>query len=329
MMRFLKSEAGAIILWLAASLLVAALLTPNLYGWGKALFASTELVDYPAAVESIAASAGRAKPDRYFSRSLLISALALLPLLIRYVKCLPCNPSADAYALRQLPWSKRLIHLTSGLLIGSASLVALALVLEACGAAVPRETGFSITKFFSKAFVPALGVGIIEELLFRGLLLGLWLRTYSVRTAWIGSSVMFSVTHFLSPPDGMVIADPQAWYAGFEILGGTLGHFANPLFFVTDFTMLTLTGLLLGWCRIRTFSLWLPIGLHAGLVLALKTISMVRGMNIESPLPRWVIGNDMKSGLLPLAALCFCFACCTIIVRIFSAKSDRPDTGKL
>lgn len=328
-MRFLKSEAGAIILWLAASLFAAALLTPHLYGWGKALFASTELVDYPAAVESIASSAGRAKPDRYFSRSLLVSALTLLPLLIRRVKSLPRDPSADVYALRRSPWSKRLTHLASGLLIGSGSLVALALVLEACGAAVPRETGFSVTKFFSRAFVPALGVGIIEELLFRGLLLGLWLRTYSVRTAWIGSSVMFSVAHFLSPPDGMVIADPRAWYAGFEILGGTLGHFANPLFFVTDFTTLTLIGLLLGWCRIRTFSLWLPIGLHAGLVLALKTISMVRGMNIESPLPQWLIGNDLKSGLMPLAALGICFACCTIIVRIFPAKSETSDPDKL
>ena len=328
-MRFLKSEAGAIILWLAASLLAAALLTPHLYGWGKALFASTELVDYPAAVESIASSAGRAKPDRYFSRSLLISALALLPLLIRRVKCLPRDPLADVYALRRLPWSKRLTYLASGLLIGSASLGVLALILEASGAAVPRETGFSIVKFFSKAFVPALGVGLIEELLFRGLLLGLWLRTYSVRTAWIGSSLMFSIVHFLSPPDGMVIADPRAWYAGFEILGSTLGHFANPLFFVTDFAMLTMIGLLLGWCRIRTFSLWLPIGLHAGLVLSLKTISMVRDMNIESPLPLWVIGKDLKSGLLPLATIGLCFACCLVFVRIFPAKSETSDHGKV
>ena len=328
-MRFLKSEAGAIILWLAASLLAAALLTPHLYGWGKALFASTELIDYPAAVESIASSAGRAKPDRYFSRSLLISALALLPLLIRRVKCLPRDPLADVYALRRLPWSKRLTLLACGLLIGMASLGALALVLEATGAAAPRETGFSIVKFFSKAFVPALGVGLVEELLFRGLLLGLWLRTYPVRTALIGSSLMFSVVHFLSPPDGMVIADPRAWYAGFEILGSTLGHFANPLFFVTDFTMLTMIGLLLGWCRISTFSLWLPIGLHAGLVLALKTISMVRVISIESPLPLLLIGNDLKSGLLPLATIGLCFACCLVVVRIFPAKSETSDPGKV
>ena len=340
-MKFLKSEAGAIILWLAGSLFMAALLMPWLYNAGKSLVvefapfvhvcdikraAGQELILTEKATYSFIGSLHRAKPERYFSRSLLISALALLPLLIRRVKSLPRDPSADVCALRRSTWSKRLTHLASGLLIGSGSLVALALVLEACGAAVPRENGISVAKFFSKAFVPALGVGVIEELLFRGLLLGLWLRTYSVRTAWIGSSLMFSIVHFLSPPGGMVIADPRACYAGFEILCSTLGHFADPLFFVNDFTTLFFIGLLLGWCRIRTFSLWLPIGLHAGLVLALKTISMVCGMNIESPLPQWLIGNDLKSGLLPLAALGICFAFCHFFIRFFSSVKNDTST---
>jgi uncharacterized protein len=316
-MRFLKSEAGAIILWLAASLIAAALLTPHLYDWGKALFASTELVSYPAAIESIARSAGRAQPDRYFSRSLLISALALLPLLIRSVKRLPRDPQSDVYALRKSPWGKRLAHLGGGLVIGAVSLGALALVLEISGAAVARDTELSAGKFFSKAFMPALGAGVIEELVFRGLLLGLWLRACSLRTAWIGSSVMFSFVHFLSPPDGMVIADPRAWHAGFEILGGTLGHFADPAFFVTEFATLTLLGLILSWCRLRTFSLWLPIGLHAGLVFALKTFSMTRSLDPESPLHPWFIGGDLKSGILPLVALGICFACCKIFVRFY------------
>jgi len=316
MMRFLKSEAGAIILWLAVSLFAAALLTPYLYDAGKDLAESAETKDYPEAIESIASSAGRAKIDRFFSRSLLISALALLPLLIRRVKRLPRDPQADFYSLRKSPWSKRLAHLGGGLVIGAASLGALALVLEISGAAVPRDTELSAGKFFSKAFMPAIGAGVIEELLFRGLLLGLWLRACSVRTAWIGSSVMFSFVHFLSPPNGMTIVDPRAWHAGFEILGSTLGHFTNPAFFVTEFATLTLLGLILGWCRLRTFSLWLPIGLHAGLVFALKTFSMARTLDPASPLHPWFIGNDLKSGLLPLAALAVCFACCKIFLRI-------------
>ncbi len=328
-MRFLKSEAGAIILWLAASLFAAALLTPHLYDAGKNLAESAETKDYADVIESIAGSAGRAKIDRYFSRSLLICALLLLPLLIQRVKRLPYDTPADFYNLRELPWSKRLTYLVGGLIIGAASQGFLVVILEIFGAALPRDTELFAGKILSKALIPPLGAGVFEELIFRGLLLGLWLRACSIRTAWIGSSLMFSFVHFLSPPDGITITDPRAWHSGFEILAYTLGYFTDPSFFVTEFATLTLLGLILGWCRLRTFSLWMPIGIHAGLVFALKTFYLARTLNPESPLHPWLIGNDLKSGLLPIAALTLCFACCMVFVRIFPAKSEISDPAKV
>lgn len=316
LMRFLKSEAGAIILWLAASLFLAALLTPHLYDAGKNLAESAKTNDYPAVIESVAGSAESAKIDRYFSRSLVISGLSLLPFLVCWMKRIPHNPQVNFYALRKFPLSKRFTYLLTGVLVGAASLGAGTLVLEITGATVPRDAEFSAGKFFSKVLMPTLGSGVIEELIFRGLLLGLWLRAGSVLTAWIGSSVMFSLIHFLSPPDGMMIADPHAWHAGFEMLGGTLGHFTDRAFFASEFATLTLLGLILGWCRLRTFSLWLSIGLHAGIVFTLKTFYLVRTLDHSSPLHPWFIGNDLKSGLLPLAAIGVCFACCVVIVRI-------------
>lgn len=315
------------ILWLAASLILAAVLTPTLYEAGKNFAQSAETRDYPAIIESIAGSAERAKPGRFFGNALLVSAMALLPLLIRRVKSLPRNPQADKHALRKSRWGTRLAHLTGGLIVGAASLGLLGLVLDMTGAAVPDASPVSAGRFFSKAFVPALGAGVIEELLFRGLILGLWLRACSVRAAWIGCSVMFAFVHFLSPPKGMEIADPRSWHAGFEVLGGTLRHFTDPIFFVTDFATLALLGLILGWCRLRTFSLWLPIGLHAGLVLALKTFSMMRDLDPSSPLNPWFIGNDLKSGILPLAALGLCFACCAVIVRLFPPCTDETSSS--
>lgn len=323
-MKFLKSEAGAIILWLAASLIAAALLMPWLYDAGKTLAHNAETADYPSVVEGVASSAGRAKPDRYFSRALLISALALLPALIRRVKKIPKQEDADRYALRKLTWPQRLAHLASGLLAGALCLGALALVLDVAGAATPKGDTLSAGKFLSKAFLPALGAGVIEELVFRGLLLSLWLRACSLRAAYIGSALMFSFMHFLSPPDGMEIPDPRAWHAGFEILGSTLGHFSSPAFFVTEFLTLTLLGLLLAYCRIRTFSLWLPIGIHAGLVFALKSFSMTRRLDPESPLHPWFIGGDLKSGILPLIALGVCFAACIAITRLL--RHGRGET---
>ncbi len=325
-MRFLKSEAGAIILWLAASLMVAALLMPWLYDAGKTLAHSAETADYPSTVEFIASSAAHAKPDRFFSRALLISALILLPMLIRRVKKIPARDGADSLALRKLTWPQRLTHLVCGLLIGAACLGALAIVLDMTGAAVPKDVSLPAGIFFTGAFLPALGAGVIEELVFRGLLLGLWLRACSLRTACIGSALMFAFMHFLSPPRGIVIADPQVWHAGFRILGSTLGHFTNPAFFITEFATLALLGLLLAYCRIRTFSLWLSIGIHASLVFALKTFSMTMTLDPSSPLHPWFIGGDLKSGILPLVALGVCFASCIAITRLLP-ETKRPSAG--
>lgn len=322
-MRFLKSEAGAIVIWLAASLFAAALLTPYLYDAGKALAASAATKDYPGIIEWLAASCDRAKPDRFFSRALLFSALALLPALIRRVKRIPRTEGGDRFALRKLSWSQRFIHLGSGLLAGAVSLGLLGLILDLAGAAVPKEIEFSMAKVFPKAFLPALGAGVIEELIFRGLILGLWMRACSLWTAWIGSSLMFSFVHFLKPPRGAEITDPRAWDAGLEILGSTLGHFTNPAFFVTEFATLAFLGLLLAFGRTRTFSLWLPIGIHAGLVFSLKVFSMARKIDTDSPLNPWFIGSDLKSGILPLVFLGLCFAICAVLVRRLPRAGDE------
>ncbi len=320
-MHFLKTEAGAIVLWLVAALVTAALFTPHLYDAGKALAASAATTDYPSVIESIAASAQRAKLDRYFSRALLFSALALLPLLIFRVKKVAPTESTNRYALREMPWPQRLIHLGSGILIGATSLGILAFLLHLTDAANLNGADLSVGKIFSKALLPALGAGIIEEIIFRGLLLGLWLRACSIGTAWIGSSLMFSFVHFLKPPPGMAIADPGAWHSGFEIFASTLLHFTNPTFFLTEFLTLAFLGLLLAYCRTRTFSLWLPIGLHVGLVFALKTFSMSSALNPASPLHPWFIGSDLKSGILPLAALGICFLVCVFIIRLLTRNS--------
>ncbi len=182
---------------------------------------------------------------------------------------------------------------------------------------------------FPRAVLPAIGAGIIEELIFRGLILGLWLRACSVRVACLGSALMFSFVHFLKPPRGSSIEDPFAWDSGFEILASTLGHFTQPEFFVTEFTTLAVLGLLLAFCRVKTHSLWLPIGIHIGLVFALKIFSMTQKLDPSSPLQPWWIGGDLKSGLLPLIALGLCFSLCWALVRacpIFHQESIGETT---
>jgi uncharacterized protein len=314
-MRFLKSEAGALVLWLLASALLAALLTPHLYDAGKTFAASAQANDYPSLLESIGKSAQKARPDRYYSRCLLISALAFLPFLIRRVNQIPDQGNRADFALIKQSWKQRGTQLLLGLTIGVVSLGTLALFLHFTGASEPNGKAISYSKIFSKALVPALGAGFIEEWLFRGLLLGLWMRACSLNAAWIGSSLMFSFLHFLKPAKGIDISDPYAWHAGLEILNSTLSHFAEPAFFITEFAALTFFGMILAYSRIRSRSLCFAIGLHAGLVLALKTFTMTQVLIPSSPLHPWFIGADLKSGLLPLVALGFCMIACVYTLR--------------
>ena len=308
-MRFLKSEAGALVLWLMASLLLAALLTPHLYDAGKAFAESAQTKNYSGALESVAQSAQKAKPDRYFSRCLLVSSLVLLPFLISRVKRIPDQGNRAEFALIKQSWKQRGIQLALGLVIGMVALGALALVLHFTEASEPNGKTVSFSKILSKGLVPALGAGIIEEWIFRGLLLGLWLRACSPKT------VMFSFLHFLKPPKGIEISDPYAWHSGLEILSSTFGHFTNPTFFVTEFATLTFLGIILAYSRIRSRSLCFAIGLHTGLVFALKTFSMTQVLIPSSPLHPWLIGVDLKSGLLPLMALGFCMIACVYALR--------------
>jgi membrane protease YdiL (CAAX protease family) len=144
---------------------------------------------------------------------------------------------------------------------------------------------------------------LLEEWLFRGLLLGLWLKYTKPLAACLGTSLLFAFIHFLEPPAGMAIADPGSPWAGFELLGKIIFHFADPRFFVTDFATLFGIGMLLAWARLRTGALWFSIGLHGGWILAFKTYNLLYQDVETHPMHPWGIGDSLRSGLLPLATL--------------------------
>ncbi len=87
----------------------------------------------------------------------------------------------------------------------------------------------------------------------------------------------------------------------------------QPARFVAEFLTLFVIGLILAWTRVRTASLWLPIGLHAGWIFinslymgaTVTTRAMRQGkFNLgtgDTAIP--LIGNQLKIGLLPLAVL--------------------------
>ncbi len=322
--RFLTSEIGAAVLWVAISLLLAAVLAPWLYQGGKWLASVADKQGLPGLIEWFAASCGRAKIDRFYDRSLLLSALLLLPVLYRRVKHLRRHASNPGPAGTGVSGTMPAVfQVAIGCMLAGGLLWALCLFVEWTGAITDKPSSPGAGKFISKVLLPAVGASVVEEWLFRGVLLGLWLRFTRPAAACLGSALIFAFLHFLTPPPGTVIADPTHPFAGFELLGGVLLNYMDPRFFIADFVSLAVVGLILAWARLRTGALWFSIGLHAGWIISFKTCGLLFRKVDDHPLRPWGLGEDLRSGLLPLLTLIITAGVCHFVMKWMARGQPR------
>lgn len=291
------------VLWVVATILLAAALTPWLYAWGKEFAA--HYADQDGLAGWLAGSCERARFSRYFNRAMLIAAvLLLLPLWWRVRLISRANGGAQpTNSWAGIGWKTGLTHAIIGFAAAAGLLWIMGIAVEIGGAFVPAEHDLSFKKFLLRAVVPALGASILEEWIFRALLIGLWLRIAGPWMACLGTSLVFAFVHFLEPPRGVEMADPRAWTAGFDLLGLVLRNYLNPQFIAAEFLTLFTVGMALAWARIRTGSLWLPIGMHAGWIFAFKSFNLFHKPALENGLGSLLVGGSLKVGLLPLATL--------------------------
>ncbi|MCK6486083.1 MAG: CPBP family intramembrane metalloprotease [Phycisphaerae bacterium] len=111
---------------------------------------------------------------------------------------------------------------------------------------------------FTLSFVAPL----TEEFLFRGLLMHGYLQRYTARRAIVISALLFGVVHL------------------------------NPW----QFASATVLGLLVGWCRVRTGSLWLCLFVHALNNSIVSLIQVIPGLEI----PGYTVGSIHESQFQPL-----------------------------
>ena len=151
------------------------------------------------------------------------------------------------------------------------------------------------------------GVALVEELLFRGFLLGMLLRALRPLPAALVSSAIFAAVHFLRPSRSPV--GEVTWWSGFE-QAATVFH-AWPVWPLWAWGLATLmvAGMLLAWTVLRTRALWLGIGVHAGWVLSQQGFHWLAkpvSRGAEDLLP-WLgprlVSGAVPTGLWPLAAL--------------------------
>jgi len=159
----------------------------------------------------------------------------------------------------------------------------------------------------------AIAVPLIEEAFFRGIVLGVLLRTGRKYIAIFAVSVIFAAVHFLKAPERT--SEIVTWTSGFSSIAHSFDSFGDPMMLASALTTLFFIGWILADARVLTQSLWLPIGLHAGWIFASGIFSLLARQRIPA-LP-W-IGKNLLIGIIPLGVAALTW----MIMRIW-VKYDR------
>ncbi|MEO0946703.1 MAG: type II CAAX endopeptidase family protein [Cyanobacteria bacterium J06641_5] len=175
-------------------------------------------------------------------------------------------------------------ELLQGLVVGLLAALGLFAVQGLLGWQQSQPVTGAIARVAAEGLLSALGIGIAEELLFRGWILSECDRDYSRRVALWTNAVVFALLHFLKP-------------------------LAAILQDAAQFPGLVLLGLALVWAKRRTHGrLGLAIGLHAGLVWGYYIVAVGNLLQPAPDVPVWltgVHGNPVASvlGWLGLGAI--------------------------
>ncbi len=297
--------------YFVATLVLGAALAPWLWqaARGFAAWTAESGLERTPVIGSWHDSIQRADFTRVFNRAMLVAALLCLWPAMRLLRL-----KRGALGLESNPVRARDVAI--GFALGAGLLLAMGGGYVSAGIFTWRKN-VDVGGVIQDSLMRAAGAGIMEELFFRGALLGLVLRVWPPRAALIFVSTVFAAVHFLQAPPELVIRDGIQAGTGFWLVGEILTVFGNANFLLAECATLWLAGWVLGAARLRTRSLWLPIGLHAGWIFGIGMYAgftrASRAVRRDEYLP-W-IGETLKSGLVPLAVLALTGAVLWIYVQ--------------
>jgi uncharacterized protein len=270
-------DTARLLAYFAATILFGALAAPLLY-WAAQALARNGIFPALAGFEF----------ESFFHRALMLGAIAFIWPLLRWLRI----KGRQDMGLEPNPRWLRDVFI--GFVLSSIPVVLCEIFLVQRGlySMRPGASWLATAPLLGTALV----VPLIEESLFRGLFLGVLLRGLRPWPANLLSAAIFSIVHFLKAPDDTTTA--VHWFSGFVSLAHSFDQFGEPMLVLGGFTTLFAIGVALGHARLRTRSLWMPIGMHAGWILASEVFSKVARREIVA-LP-W-IGKNLLVGLVPLA----------------------------
>ena len=320
MLRTMRSEASSDVLkvWLyaAVSVLFGAWISPLLYNAGKALaeVSSHKLLNSP--IEWLAGICWSADFPAFFEFSMITAGLIFfLPFIasLRGGKNPESRLAGSVYLPEHINEGQRLVanprklrQSVVGFFLVTSLFLIIGGVLVLAGVLSLKNPGGSLIKLVFQGLAVAIGWAIFQEILFRGIAMGIFLRAMRPSAALGMSAVFFAFVHFLKVPPGMNVVDPDAAGVGFELLRKVASQFADGQRVAGTFIPLLALGIVFSDARWRTASLWLPIGLHAGWIFVSQLLGKITTAAGHLDSTGWLISSaSLNQGLVPLLGILF------------------------
>ena len=285
-------DAVRLVVYFATVIVLGALLAPILF-WAAQWLTAHGVFPFLARFDF----------ETFFHRALLVAAVLLIWPLFHAIKVRRLGD------LDLQPNPRRWRHLFGGFLSAIVPLFC-------CGAILVATQVYSIRSHIAWStlgaiLLTAIVVPAIEETFFRGLVLGILLRSRRQHLSIVVTSALFAIVHFLKAPERT--STIVTWTSGFRSIAHSFAQFSEPMLVLTGFTTLFLIGWILGDARVRTRSLWLPIGLHAGWILGNGVFNKIARRQMM--LLPW-LGKNLLIGIIPLGVICLTW----IIVRLWLGR---------
>jgi len=203
------------------------------------------------------------------------------------------NIKSLGYSLNRRWWQLLLV----GLILSIISMLIIAFImLRTSSRFVTPGISFLLwVKYIAIYLLAGILVALIEETFFRGFLMQCLLKDTHLTAALIITNLFYAGVHFLKP-HGM----PKIEVLTLAVSLKSVLVFFKPLFtrwaeIWPSFLGLFLLGMALSFAYLRTRSLALPIGLHAGWIIGIKLLTA--GTDITKPSSFWMGGNPLACPL--------------------------------
>ena len=317
---FFRSEVFKVTIYLVATMVLGALLAPPLFLSCKWLVAQGALEG--GALDGLNDALQRSKFSRYFNRAMLLAAILMIYPTVRWVRAGLSETSRSQVdvSLKKNPY--RWPQLVTGFFLALIPLLLIGALYVKMGyyRALSAED-FEWSRVITNALSAAVGAAVLEELFFRWGLMGLILRAARPFKALLFVTFVYTLVHFLKPPPDLQMPAVVTWSSGFWLVGQILVQFGNPIFIMAEFATLFTVGWILGYVRLKTRSLWMGIGLHAGWIFGIKVYSPItrKKMALADMLP-WA-GQDLKTGIIPMVVVLLTGIVVWLVLRKFYTRS--------